>query len=739
MYVSGNINTWGATGMTYRNLVIPNWITTIQYTGITGNQGFKFRNSQDNWTENWGRGDAVTLGSKTIWYDNGDNGTFNHQNGNFYTFIFRDVNNTTHSDGMVIETNAIPVTIVSTYRIPTIVYQFQKPVVYATLSDDLPTGQGVYVRYTTNSWTSSAIHEMTAVNTTLYRYELPASDISTKLEYYFFTSGSGLTIPHADADLFTINLLNNSGSNYEYTVQAGTVRFSNAAANWSEASTWEGNSVPTSSDQVVIQHNVTLNENATVNSLLINKENTLTVNSTVNLTVNSELGNNNSLIINSDATSTGSLINSTTGVAATVQRYIPKYDNVNDNKYHFISSPVSAQPIFNDLTDFYRFSETNNYWINRTGNGIPEAFGDTEFVVGRGYLVANVDNITKEFSTGTLNTYPTTDSLVLTATHTDGQGNGWNLFGNPFPSAIDWNTVAKGDGMDNALYYYDASIENYRYYIQLPGETTITNDGGSRYIPAMQGFMVHAKSSGTKTITIDNDDRVHQAQTIFYKSNELASGVMSLKVNTDSFEDIAFIHFAEEATSGFDGAYDAYKLFSYNTEVPQMYTISANNESLAINGLPALTENLQIPVHFKVGKPGVQVLTADVSNIQSIVTLIDQFTSTSHNLTANPMYSFTSTEGDDPNRFLLHFGAVGVDEAVPTTAVSAYVHNNTLNLLNASGKVQVDVMDISGRLVHSQSLQTTGLSSTPLSLPAGVYVVRLNDGQTSRTDKVIVQ
>jgi hypothetical protein len=109
------------------------------------------------------------------------------------------------------------------------------------------------------------------------------------------------------------------------------------------------------------------------------------------------------------------------------------------------------------------------------------------------------------------------------------------------------------------------------------------------------------------------------------------------------------------------------------------------------------------------------------------------------NLQINPVYSFTSTQGDDPNRFLLHFGAVGVDEAIPATAIAAYVSNNILYVMNAQGKVQVDVLDLSGRMVYSQSMQAEGLSSTPINLSAGVYVVRLNDGQTTRANKVIVQ
>jgi hypothetical protein len=512
---------------------------------------------------------------------------------------------------------------------------------------------------------------------------------------------------------------------------------------WTTETNWDIES-PTSNTNVLI-NNVTNSPSISVfteiKALHLKTGSSLTIESDGSLTVSGTLTNNagaSGLVIESDANGTGSLINNTADVAATVKRYLTKYDDVNDSKFHFISSPVTEQPIFTDLTDFYRFSEINNYWIYRTSTGEPEAFGDVNFEVGRGYLVANVADITKQFSTGTLNTYPTDAPLVLNATHTAGKGNGWNLFGNPFPSAINWNTVAKGDGMDNALYYYDASIQNYRYFIQLAGETVAVGSG-SQYIPAMQGFMVHAKSEGTKTITIDNDDRVHQAQTIFYKTNELASGVISLKVSAGEFEDMAIVHFSEGATNDFDGTYDAYKLFSYNQAVPQIYTLSGNNENLAINGLPVISENLQIPVFFKAGQPGSQLLTADVSQIAATVTLTDLKTNTVQKLSENPIYAFTSAEGDDPNRFLLHFGLVSVGEQLPTETLQAYAYNNRLYVNSSLEKASLSVYDVQGRLLLQRQINESGLQSVEMKVPAGVYIVRLQNTQQSKSVKIVVQ
>jgi hypothetical protein len=92
----------------------------------------------------------------------------------------------------------------------------------ATLSGALPTGQGVYLRYSTDNWATSTVSGMSGSGTT-YATTIGAQALNTAVKYYVFTSGSGLTIAPADADLYTINWNAggiNGGGNYLYTVAA---------------------------------------------------------------------------------------------------------------------------------------------------------------------------------------------------------------------------------------------------------------------------------------------------------------------------------------------------------------------------------------------------------------------------------------------------------------------------------------------------------------------------------------
>jgi len=127
------------------------------------------------------------------------------------------------------------------------------------------TGQGFYLRYTTDNFASSTILAMTGSGTN-YTATIPGSahTAGATIQYYILTSGDGLTISHGNADWYTINL----GSTYSYTVAASSVSLQDG--NWSNPETWMGGSVPPDFSPVTINHTVTLDQDATVSSLTIN-------------------------------------------------------------------------------------------------------------------------------------------------------------------------------------------------------------------------------------------------------------------------------------------------------------------------------------------------------------------------------------------------------------------------------------------------------------------------------------
>lgn len=121
--------------------------------------------------------------------------------------------------------NVQSVSTVTQSPISSSVYSGNSVTVTATLSGAFATGQAVYLRYTTNNFSSSTVVKMTGSETT-YTASIPAQVQGTNVKYYVFTSGDGTvgstdgpSSDGSDADYRTINL-NDGGSNYSYTVIA---------------------------------------------------------------------------------------------------------------------------------------------------------------------------------------------------------------------------------------------------------------------------------------------------------------------------------------------------------------------------------------------------------------------------------------------------------------------------------------------------------------------------------------
>lgn len=530
------------------------------------------------------------------------------------------------------------------------------------------------------------------------------------------------------------------------------------SSDWNVSTNWGTGSIPNITQHVIIPSggfqpkvNNNLPSPSSISKLSINTGSVVTVENGGALSVIGTLTNSagaSGLVIESDATGTGSLIHSTAGVAATVKRYLTNYSAAGDNKYHFLSSPVSAQPIRPDFVantpaadvDFYKFDEPTATWINtKTEANAWNADFESNFEVGRGYLVAYPTTPqTKSFTGGTLNSYPSNTPLVITCTNTN--DGGWNLIGNPFPSAIDWNLVqidGLGDGMDAALYYYDHDAANYRYYVQL--ESIGSLGSGSRYIPAMQGFMVHAKTTGSKTVSLHNGHRVHHEQA-FYKSQNEIDNLLTVKLHSNGNTDEAYIYFFNEATDSFDSKFDAYKLFSYAEGMPQLYTINVDEAMLAINALPAESDAKAVALGYRAAGSGIQILSfEDLTSFAQpgSLQLEDKLLGLMHPL-IDGQYEFVSEAGVVNNRFILHFGAVGISEKPVSAELKAYVVGDQL-YFPLQGEAMLDIFDLQGRSLEHTKVIGQGLASRAIHLPAGTYVVRLLGNQLVQTTKVFVK
>jgi hypothetical protein len=436
------------------------------------------------------------------------------------------------------------------------------------------------------------------------------------------------------------------------------------------------------------------------------------------------------LILQSDyftkngATHTASLIHNTANVPATIQRHIAGGWGAWDEGWHLISSPVAAQAIGDFTTtgtgndyDFYGWNETANTWMNYKDENFVAWNGSADFNPGQGYLISYEQTQPGKAFTGNINV---ADKLIYGLTYNQNNGNGWQLLGNPFSSALIWN-----DG--------NWALSNVAGTAKIWSSTqkSYSDIGPGGIIPSAQGFMIQVSASDN-SVTIPSAARTH-SNLAWYKSDDEEILLVAREAGGTSAQE-STIRIDNNATAGFDFYYDSRFLPGY---APLFYSV-ANGERLSTNTLPVLTETTSIPFGFEKNDAD----EFEIELLQGIpdteLMLSDLKLGTEHNLSKSTVYSFTSVDGDDPNRFVLHFGAVGTHDQLPEMQPFTFITNDQLVVKSADAKALLQIYDMQGRLLQSHQLSTEGMHNLPLNLPSGIYIVRLISHSKSTSVKLVV-
>lgn len=537
--------------------------------------------------------------------------------------------------------------------------------------------------------------------------------------------GTAASAPSTDGGLKRVSEgIDNNANSTDFTTVANTSIYLRNSNSVCIASTYTLPATSYPADVVVsgAAPAVTLSGNTTITGKLSVLSGSVTVGSSQQLTVSGTLTNSagaSGLVIESDATGTGSLIHSTAGVAATVERYIASHGSVATDGWHLIGSPVatfnidgsSFDPGAND--DIYAWNEATNTWLNH------KAGDPTQIVAGTGYIMAYENTGTKNFS-GNLNV---ADVSVSGLAHTAAQGKGWHLLGNPFASALEWNKTGGSWALTNVAGTAKVWNSTTKAYVDL---------SANGIIPAAQGFFVQVNEGTTGSLTIPAAARAHSS-TAWYKNTTPRLMLSASSIDGSSSQESQIL-IENEATNNFDFYYDARFLAGY---APQFYSL-CGGEMLSTNVLSQVQNESSIPFGFVKNQHENFVIRLEENNLGQSVYIKDLKLNLTHNLSQQPEYYFTSTEGDNPNRFLLHFGAVGVSEQSASATLKAYVVGAQL-YFPLQGEATLEIVDLQGRVLQQSKVSGQGLASQPMQLPAGAYVVRLTSGQSAQTAKVIVK
>ena len=504
---------------------------------------------------------------------------------------------------------------------------------------------------------------------------------------------------------------------------------------------------------------VTLNTNFTVdNSLTIASGANLTLNEPIGLTVAGTLTNNagaTGLLLKSSSSGTASIVNATTGVPATVQRYIAGAPLA----WHFLSTPVASQAIkstpwtpsgtYGDGTgyDLYVWDETASCWVYNLNSTVSTTWNtvhpQANFVPGRGYLYALQENLPTKNFVGNLNAGPISIPVTSSSSAIDTL-KGFNMLGNPYPSSIDWRNNAGytrsnlvSDGGGYWIWVWSALNNNYGVFNSIDSDTYGTNNI-TAFISPMQGFFVEAASDGS--LVFNNTARSHVEAGNWLRSSKM-------KNTPDTYYNVKNLRMAVSGVSGGDEVKigfgypvnegGAQKLFSPVENAPSLY-MNGGGKSYSTRRFTDTRENSYIPINFKAGESGAYTFTAhyEAYNFDTLY-LQDLKTNRILELKDGDTYTFNALPSDAPTRFLLHFGAV-VDvtqELQPQVWSSLGVLN--VKLENMIGDYQMEVSDLEGRVVATKKLSGGEQWSSSL-FGRGFYLVTLRGNGKVKTVKVLI-
>jgi hypothetical protein len=487
------------------------------------------------------------------------------------------------------------------------------------------------------------------------------------------------------------------------------------------------------------------------------------------LTVRGDLINEGTIIIGSTLESSGSLIVTGNSEGNITYNRQLKAGSAAGSDWHLAASPVTTNSDANTgrVNAVYQWSEPTGTW---TTTGITSA------VAGRGYNIRQEDTGSGEISfTGPpVNGDMTVEASSPYADAVNGEANyftrvmaagrsiespggrGWNLLGNPYPSAIRAEAfinanfsatpqLSQFDPNYVALYLFDGTSRRYYYVANSTGWPS-GSELSETHIQAGQGFFVLAMNDNS-VFTFTRAMQEHSTSTPMLKSGSAGERWpgLQLKVNHASGEVMTTVVYNGSMTTGVDPGYDI-GLYRSGQEV-EIYTtllhkdngINYTRQALPLSG----ADTLEIPVGIDCKKGGEVVFSASVVPVEGRrFWLEDRVAGT---ITELGLKSYTVNLPSDTygtGRFFI-LASANTPTAISQTEASGgdlriWISGGKLVIRGRTGEGSVcELFDVQGRKILGHKL-TDGELNT-IDLPAGVrgiIVVKVTGGTFMITRKL---
>jgi hypothetical protein len=144
-----------------------------------------------------------------------------------------------------------------------------------------------------------------------------------------------------------------------------------------------------------------------------------------------------------------------------------------------------------------------------------------------------------------------------------------------------------------------------------------------------------------------------------------------------------------------------------------------------------------VPMSFRADQAGLYTIEAIETSEFNEVYLEDLFTGDMVNLLDNN-YNFDHNTGSNDNRFVLHFGAVGIEESnLESVQIYSFNENIYVNSTESNSGL-INVYNLLGQKIESEELQQ-GLNVLNINNDMGYYLVEVISDRAVKTAKVYVK
>ena len=509
---------------------------------------------------------------------------------------------------------------------------------------------------------------------------------------------------------------------------------------------------------------------------------TLENNGTITIT------NNGTLTIKSDATGTARIGTSTGTITGnvTIERYIP----ATRRAYRFLAAPVTTT---GGIYANWQESGTNatGLGIQVTGfasatpgvdatSGLDKSLtGSSSMFTYNGSAWVAVDNTnTTQLTPGKgfrvlvrgdreydlyANTPPAATATTIKATGAVGQGTitlnslvtGFNLLGNPYPSAIDWDasgwgTARNATNVYDAIYIYNpaltASTSSMTYPTYLNGVGT---NGGSNIIHSGQAFFVEAAAGASISFL-----EAYKSSTVtggFFRSALPEMMRVTYMQNNEHLDDIV-IRYNDDAQADFDPKFDA---ISMGGDANGLASFK-NADRLAIHTRPTAVGEDSVALSVRNTTTGnYQLKFSEMEGFAAStdITLLDKFLNVQYDVKQDSIVNFEITtdvnsKGDD--RFWLFYNhkSTGINlQALAKNKINVYP-NPASSVINMSLKLQANqkstytynIYNQLGAMVQAGEVAFANGKQAQINIDAfspGVYFISASNGNDLQTIKFV--